>query len=270
MVNGEALREFPDQRYAPIGEAKKRRRPDRKHHHHEHRGDLGQPPLQRQDQHNPGDPDGGRGGHRLAPAEALNEADEIPDEALAAHREPEEFRELADQDGDREAVHVADHGGLGDEVRDEAELGHGREDHDDADHQRKHRREHNRLLRVAVGRDERQDRRRDHRAERGVRPQHQDAGRAEDCVGQQAQDGGVQPGDRRQPCQLRVGHALGNKQRRQHNSGDDILAEPAPLVLGGDVESWHQLAQPARPPLSSRRHRSTLPGGAARCILRRG
>ena len=106
--------------------------------------------------------------------------------------------------------------------------------------------------------------------ERGVRPQHQDAGRAEDRVGEQAQDGGVQPGDRGQPGQLRVGHALGNQQRRQDDPGDDVLAEPVSSGTSRRRRARHQLAQPALPPLSGLGHICTLPGAAARCILRRG
>ena len=239
-------------------------------HHDEHRRDLGQPPLQSQYQHNPADADRRRGDHRLAIGHALDESDQVTNEVFAFDLEPEELRELAHQDGDRETVHVADHRRLGDEVGDEAELGHGRQDHDGADHEGKHRRERDRLLRVAVGRDKGQDRRGDHGPERRVRPQDQDAGRAEDRVGEQAEDAGVQPGDRGQSGQLGIGHALRNEQRRQDDPGDDVLAEPVLLVRRDDVEPRHRLAQPALAPLAGLRHICTLPRGAARRIPRQG
>ena len=60
--------------------------------------------------------------------------------------------------------------------------------------------------------------------ERGVRAEHQHPGRPEDRVADQAEDRGVEAGDRRQPGQLGVGHALRHEQRRQHQPGDDVLA----------------------------------------------
>ena len=93
-----------------------------------------------------------------------------------------------------------------------------------------HRRERDRLGRVAVGPDQRQDRGGDHRAERRVRAEHQDPRRAEHRVGEQAHDRRVEPGDRRQAGQLRVRHALGHQQRGQHQAGDEVLRDPRALV----------------------------------------
>ena len=66
-------------------------------------------------------PDGDRGRDGLARGHALDELDQLADEALGVHREPEQLRELAHQDREGQAVHVADLGGLGEEVRDEPE-----------------------------------------------------------------------------------------------------------------------------------------------------
>ena len=128
----EALGQDPDQADAVVGQVEDRRGGDREHHHDEHRRDLRQPPLQHQDQHDPGDADRGRGGHRLAVGQALDEADDLTDQVVGVDLEPEQLGQLADQDGQRQAVHVADHRRLGDQVGDEAELGHGGQDHDRA------------------------------------------------------------------------------------------------------------------------------------------
>src|SRR5690242_20761815 len=50
------------------------------HDHDQHGRDLRQPPLQYQDQHDPGDPDGGRGHDRVAMGQALEEPGQLADE----------------------------------------------------------------------------------------------------------------------------------------------------------------------------------------------
>ena len=84
-------------------------------------------------------------------ARPLTNPVDLADEVVGVDLEPEQLGQLADQDGQRQAVHVADHRRLGDQVGDEPELGHGRQDHDRADHEREHRRQRDRPLGVAVG-----------------------------------------------------------------------------------------------------------------------
>ena len=130
---------------------------------------------------------------------------------------------------------------FGFKVGDEPELGHGPEDQEAAGYEREHRRERDGARGVAVGAGQRQDRRGDHRAERGVRPQHQDLGRAEHRVAEQAQDGGVQARDRRQPGQLGVGHALRHQQGAEHDPGHDIPGQPfTPVRQKTPCQSEHQ------------------------------
>ena len=100
------------------------------------------------------------------------------------------------------------------------------ERHERAHDQREHRSERDRALRIAVGAEQRQNRRSDHRPERRVRPQHQDFRRPEHGVPDQTEDRGVEAGDRRKPGQLRIGHSLRHEQSRQNQSGDDVLREP--------------------------------------------
>ena len=52
--------------------------------------------------------------------DALDEPDRLADQAVGVDGEPEELRQLADQDRQGEAVHVADLGRLGQQVGDEA------------------------------------------------------------------------------------------------------------------------------------------------------
>ena len=145
----------------------------------------------RPEDHHHGDaeqPDADRRGHGVSRGDALHERLRLGDEPVRVGREAEQLRQLADEDRQGEAVHVADLGRLGQQVGDEAEAGARADEHERADHQREHRRVGDGRGRVAVGRRERQDRRRDHRAERGVRPEDEDPRRPEDRVGDQAQD----------------------------------------------------------------------------------
>ena len=155
---------------------------------------------------------------------------ELVDEAVGVDGEAEELGQLAHQDREGEPVHVADLGRLGEQVGDEAELADAGADHADGDEDRQHRRERDRLRRIAVGADQREDRRRDHRPERRVRAEDEDARRPEHGVAEQAHDRGVEAGDRRQAGQLRVGHALGHQQRGQHEAGHDVLGQPGAVV----------------------------------------
>ena len=204
-------------------------------------GTFGGQRLQHQDQRDPGDPDHSRGGHRLAVGQPFDEAGELPDQALGADLEPEQLRQLPDQDGQRQAVHVADHGRLGDQVGDEPELRHRRHDHDGRDHEREDRGQRDRPLGVAVSAGQRQDRRGDHRSQRGIRAQHEDPGRAEHRVAEQAHDRGVQAGDGRQACQFRVGHALRDQQRGEHYPGNDVLGQPRTPVRPSLLQPGSQL-----------------------------
>ena len=58
---------------------------------------------------------------------------------------------------------------------------------------------------------ERQERGRDQRTERGIRPQHEDARWAEQRIREERQDRRVQAGDGRETGQFGVGHSLGNE-----------------------------------------------------------
>ena len=80
--------------------------------------------------------------------------------------------------------------------------------------------------------------------EGGVGTEHQHPGRTEDRVADQAQDRGVEPGDRRQAGELGVRHPLRHEEGGQHQPGDDVLGEPLALVVGDQRDAGDQ-----RPPL---------------------
>ena len=105
-----------------------------------------------------------------------------------------------------------------------------RNDRDGAHQQGQHRRQRDRALGIAAGSDDRQDRRRDHRTQGGIRAQHEDSRRPERRVADQAEDRRVQPGDRRQAGKLGVGHPLRHQQRGQHEAGDDVAPQPRPAI----------------------------------------
>ena len=77
---------------------------------------------------------------------------------------------------------------------------------------------------------ERQHDRENHRGERGVRPQHQDAARAEQRVGEQRDDGGVQAVDSRDARGHRVGDSDRHQHRGQHQAGHQIVRQPGGFV----------------------------------------
>ena len=115
-------------------------------------------------------------------------------------------------------------------------------DVDEPDEEREHPRERDRLLLVAGG--ERQDGGRDHRAERRVGTQDQDRRRPDEGVRDEADHGRVQPGDGRQPGQLRVGHPLGHEQRDEHDAGDQVARQERSVVGADDSDAGHPALDP--------------------------
>ena len=91
----------------------------------------------------------------LRAIEVLDELADLVTEAVGVGREPEELRELADDDRDGEPVHVADLHFTREQVGDETELGDTEGDLDEADEQGQHPREHDGAAWV-VGHEQRQ------------------------------------------------------------------------------------------------------------------
>ena len=240
----EALRQHADRVHAVGLQVERVDRNGGQHDDDQHARDLGQQPIQQQDADERGDADDGSGRVRLALRQPGHEGARLGNEPVGVHREPEQLGQLTDDDGQRQAVHVADLGRLGQQVGDEPELGQPGDDHHDTDEHGEQRGERDGPRRVAAGEQQRGDRRRDHRTERRVGAEHQDPGRAEDGVAEQAQDRGVEAGDRRKPGQLGVRHPLRHQQRREHQPGDDVLGQPFPLVRGDQCETRQVRAPP--------------------------
>jgi hypothetical protein len=208
----EPLRQRPDELDPVTLEAERVGGRDRDDDRGEHARHPPPEPLQHKHHRERRQADREGGGDRLAVADAAHERPCLGQDAGGVGRESEQLGQLADQDRERQAGHVADHRGLGQQIGDEAEAGHGPERCDRTDEEAKHRRERDRPLRVALRAGDRQDDGGDHRPERRVRAEDEHGRGAEHGVAEQAQDRGVEPRDRRQPGQLGVRHALGHQQ----------------------------------------------------------
>ena len=105
---------------------------------------------QHEQDHEHADPDDERG--RLGLVEVLEERAELVGEAVGVGGESEQLRQLADDDRDRQPVHVSDLDLARQQVGDESELADAEADLDEADDQGEHARERDRGLRVVGGR----------------------------------------------------------------------------------------------------------------------
>ena len=226
---------------------------DRDDHRHQHGRDLGLA-LERGDDDQAEQADGQRAAATVSPLASLGEAGRFRDESVGIDREAEQFWELADEDREGEAVHVADLGRLGQQVGHEAQLGDAGEHGHHPDQQREHRGERDGTLRIPLAPDDGDDGGGDHGPERGVRPQHQDPGGAEDGVADQVQDGGVQPSDRRQARQLGIGHPWG--------TSSAVRTSPATRSLESQLRRYDR-ADPARAPPSAAPPSAPVPLSAA-------
>ncbi len=97
--------------------------------------------------------------------------------------------------------------------------------------------------RIGSPRGQRQHDGENERGQRRIRPEHQDAARAEQRVGQQRDDRRVEAVDAGHARRHGVGDADRHQHRRQHEAGHQVVREP-----GGFVMPQHlQPGQPARP-----------------------
>jgi hypothetical protein len=110
--------------------------------------------------------------------EVLRELANLGDERVGVGREADQLGQLSDDDRDRQPVHVADLDLARQQVGNEPEFAEPETDLDESDDQGEHAGEKDRRLRVAGCR-QRDDRGEDQWRHRRVRPQHEDARRAE-------------------------------------------------------------------------------------------
>jgi hypothetical protein len=165
-------------------------------------------------------------------------------------RESEQLRQLADQHGRRDAVHVSVANRLGKKLGDETESAQPGQHAKDAGYDG-HRAGQSDCA-IGIARGKRQNDGEDDGGERRIRPEHQNAARAEQRIGQQRDNGRIQAGDPRQARCLRIGNADRHQHCRQNEPRHEIIPQPAGLVVAQDVEARH----PSQPAI---RLRSTSP-----------
>ena len=199
-------------------------------------GTRGSEPRQHEQDDEHAQPDDQR--RRVGLVDVAEELLDLVDEPVRVGREAEELRQLAHDDRDAEPVHVADLHLAREQVGDEAELPEAERHLDEPDEEGEHAGERDRGRRVADG-EQRDDRGEDQRRDRRVGSEHQHPRRAEHGVADQARDRRVQPGDGRQPGQLRVRHALGHQDRGEHEPGDGVEPEPLLLVAAHEPDAGH-------------------------------
>gem|GEM_PF-3814808 len=148
--------------------------------------------------------------------------------AAAFDRNGEQFRQLADKHGERNAVHVAIAYGLGQQFGDEPQAQQAQNNADqpgDNGHQagRGHR-----AHGVAPG--HAQHHRKNGRGQRRIRPQHQDAAWPKNGIGQQRHNGGVKPVDARHTRRLGIGDAHRYQHRGQCQARRQVVGKPSRLI----------------------------------------
>ncbi len=159
----------------------------------------------------------------------------------AVNRGPEQLRQLADQHRERNAVHVAVADGLRQQLGDETEARQSRGHAHQARHQRHHAGQRDRPHRVACRKWQQNSE--DHGCQRRIRPQHQDATGAEQRVGEQRHDGGVQSVDSRHARCHGISDSDRHQHRGQHQSRHQVTRQPCALVAREHL----QARQPAPP-----------------------
>ena len=176
--------------------------------------------------------------------------------------EAEQLRELAHEHDDRDPVEEADADRLGEELGEDADPGEPGRDAEGAHQQREQAGERDGPGRIAVGTEERQQRGGDHGAERRVGAEHEEPRRPEERVGEQGDHRRVQAGDRREPGERRVRHALRHEQDGQHQAGDDVLPRPTPFVAPRHDDARDPVEDLANPSDCSVGHGSSVHLGA--------
>ena len=248
LGDGTPCGQCADRLDALVRQAEDRRGDGRAHHGDEDGGQSGRRAGEDQQDGEDRQADEQRRPVRLV--DALGERLDLVEEAVRVGGEPEELRQLADDDRDRQAVHVPHLHLLGEQVGHEAELPQPEPDlhepHEDGEHPGQRDRGSG-----VPAREQRGDRRQDQRRDGRVRTEDEHARGAEERVGEQAGDRRVEPRHGRQPGQLGVRHALGNEDRRQHDARDGVRAQPRAVVGAREPHAGHPSLQ--RLPATRRR-----------------
>ncbi|MDT4839022.1 hypothetical protein FQZ97_728010 [compost metagenome] len=167
---------------------------------------------------------------------------------------------LAYQHRQRDAVHVAVANRLGQQFGDEPESQQAGTYADQARDQCHGAGQDDCALRVAAG--QRQHDRENDGNQRRIRPEHQETTGAEQRVGQQRNDGGVQAIDTRNTRCLGVGNADRHQHGGKYKAGDQVPWQPAGLVSVQHLQA-RQPAPPSRRGWSGGARRPSRFGGFA-------
>ena len=173
---------------------------------------------------------GHRERHQRGLRNVLHDAEEIDEEPLLRDVDAQEFRHLVQHDHESDPGLEARQHRRGNEVGDESQTHQSRQNQHGADQHGEGGRRRDKLRRVAVRHDQAelgagQDR------QRGGRADAKHARRAEQRVDHHRDEGGIKTHGDGQPGHGRVGHCLGQNDRRGRETGDDVEAKRSGALL---------------------------------------
>ncbi|MCY1419284.1 hypothetical protein D9M71_348700 [compost metagenome] len=157
----------------------------------------------------------------LAGSDGLDQMPQVEQGAFAVDGNAEQLGRLGDQHDQGNAVHVAVADRRGQQLGDEAQAQQAGEDAHQSGNHRHHAGQGDGAQRVAAG--QRQHHGEDQRGERRIRAEHQNAAGAEQGVGQQRNDGGIQAVDAPHAGGFGVGNANRHQHGGEYQAGSDIL-----------------------------------------------
>ena len=152
---------------------------------------------------------------------------DLGDRAVAATRKAEHSRDLSEGDLGTDAREKADQHRAGQEIGHEPQAYQSRHDQECGGHEGQHCSQGHILVRT--GRREAHQARGQNRRCRRIRPHYQVPGGTEQGEQHHGHQHGVQTGDHRRTRDLRITHHLGDRQRRQGDTGHEFGRDLRPL-----------------------------------------
>ena len=197
-------------------------------------------------------------GRQVGLAQSLNELEQLWQHLVRLARIAQQLGQLADDDDDGDPVEVAGQDRLREEAREEAEAAEPGHDVERARDQRQHRQEREVPRGVALR--QRGEARRDHDAGGGVGAEDQLARGAEQRIGHQREDRGVDADRSRHAGELRVGDPDRQADRRDRQARRHVLGQPRRDRSG----AARPAPAPSAPVRCARSRREWLPGSRRR------
>jgi hypothetical protein len=205
---------------------------------------------------------------RVGVAEVGVQARQHLRQGVATARDAEDVPRLGERDQQGRGGDEARDHRVAEEVGEEAEPQHSHGDeHQAGEEGERGRRGHARLGRRQV---ELGDRRRRHQRDHRYGADREGPAGAEDGVGDERQDAGVEPGDRRQPCEHRVGERLRHQHDRHDHRREQVVGQRAEAVAPAPVEDRQVPCQAAEAPVRAAGvwsgHRGASPLALDHCL----